>query len=66
MAKCPGCERPFSNLSAEHTEISVPNGRTWHGIVYMCPVCRTAVGAEIDPITLKADIVNEVVAALRK
>jgi hypothetical protein len=66
MAKCPSCEKTFSSVTGEHTKVSVPAGRTWHGIVYMCPLCHAALSVEIDPIALKADIVQEVVKALRE
>jgi hypothetical protein len=63
--KCPGCGKVPTHLSFNGIEIKRLGQNTWNGVTYLCPLCNTILGAEIDPIALKADIVNEVVKKLR-
>jgi hypothetical protein len=65
MAKCPKCEKTFSNVRCEHVDVNASGG-DWHGVAYSCPWCQSALGVEIDPIALKTDIVNQLMQALRK
>ena len=38
----------------------------WRCVSYCCPYCNTVLGVQIDPVALKADTINELVAALRR
>jgi len=65
MAKCPRCEKPISRLS--FTSLDAASGLdSWKAVVYSCPACGCAIGAQIDPLAIKADIVNDVAALLGK
>ena len=55
----PQCERRISNTVAESADVVVGFNR-FRGLIYLCPGCRTVLGAGIDPFALKADIVKEI------
>ncbi len=65
VGKCPKCEATLSSVNIEHVDVSQNFQSRWHGVSYTCPHCRTILSVSIDPISLKADIVKEVAAALR-
>jgi len=60
MAKCPSCNTQITAVNGEH--VTVYSGMTqWNGIA-----CNTLLNVEIDPISLKADIVAEVADRVRR
>ena len=66
--KCPGCGKvPVFGIQVQATELKFLDGRTWHGVIYVCPdgKCHTILGVELDPIAVRRDTVNAVVEALR-
>jgi phage FluMu protein Com len=64
VGKCPKCSKVVSNVKIEG--VSVIEGFTpaWHGISLLCPSCNSVLGVSIDPIALKADIVEEMAQRL--
>jgi len=66
LGKCPKCEGWVSYAVGEGVEIRVPAGKTWKGISYLCPNCRTVISVQIDPIAIRADIINSVVDELKR
>lgn len=65
--KCPKCDRRIDH--AELDEISVGDktrGPLHRGVSVVCPYCQTILGATIDPISLKADLMDEILEALGK
>ena len=65
MAKCPSCNTQITAVNGEH--VTVYSGMTqWNGIAYVCRSCNTLLNVEIDPISLKADIVAEVADRVRR
>lgn len=66
MAKCASCEKPFTSVSIETMNGGVLFGVDRKVNVYVCPYCKTAVGAEIDPIALRTEIVAHVAKLLGK
>jgi hypothetical protein len=64
---CPNtaCGKRLSNVSVEDIDISHGFSRTWRGVSYVCPHCKTILGIGIDPVALKTDTINGVVKALR-
>ena len=40
-------------------------GVTWVGVSYACPSCNSIVSVGIDPVALKADLIDEIVERLR-
>ncbi len=66
MGSCPKCEKPLMRVTIEDVEVSAIAGRALRGLNYLCPTCHAVVSVGIDPIALKADIVNEILQALGK
>jgi hypothetical protein len=65
-AKCPSCGAYMSYATLESTTIKTSGGKEWNGVFYACPTCNAALGAAIDPIALKADIIEGVAAEMKK
>jgi phage FluMu protein Com len=63
--KCPKCENIVSSVVIDDVNVNAGT-KSWRGITYQCPSCRTILGVGIDPIALKADTVREVLLGLRK
>lgn len=64
-SKCPKCEKLLSYVTGGAVDVKVPMGKTWNGVSYSCPYCHTMISAQIDPIAIKTDIVNELFKKLR-
>lgn len=67
-AKCPKCDRFLGSVNIEATTLQGLNMKTLRGIIYSCPNlgCSAAISVEVDPLAVKADIVAELLKALRK
>jgi phage FluMu protein Com len=65
QGKCPKCEKTLATVSVENTGIVVGMQKKWRGISYFCPYCKTILSVSIDPVALKADVIEGVVEALR-
>lgn len=66
--KCPACGKvPAFGIKMQGVDIKGPDGRDWHGVMYVCPnlQCQTILGAGIDPVALKTDTIDGVVKMLR-
>ena len=63
-AQCPKCNSQIHKVIADHVDVNVVGGKTWHGISYACPSCSVLLSVAIDPISLKADTVEGTVAAV--
>jgi hypothetical protein len=66
MTKCPTCGKTLVSLNIQPMQMPDASGQFWRGITFNCPYCFSAVGAGIDPIGLKEDIVSGVLKALGK
>ena len=64
-ALCPSCEAPVSRVKLHAVTVQAV-GATWNGVSYSCPSCLHVLSVGIDPIAIKSDLVEEIVAALRK
>ncbi|MEY9719779.1 hypothetical protein ABIA22_002269 [Sinorhizobium fredii] len=59
--KCPKCEKIVPHLRLEGLDANVAFGAGgWKAITLCCPFCSTILSAAIDPIAVKADIVNAI------
>lgn len=58
-ALCPYCEQNITYLNLEEMT-SKAFMQEWRTIAYVCPKCRKIISTQIDPIAIKADIVNEI------
>jgi hypothetical protein len=63
--KCPSCGNGIASLRGSNTDVTFPGG-TFKTIVFLCPACTAVLGAQIDPIAVKTDIINGVVEQLMK
>jgi phage FluMu protein Com len=63
--KCPKCERIVTHLELETPKIKQGSQDVFVGVTYLCPRCKTILGAGIDPVALKADTVSGIVTALK-
>lgn len=65
--KCPSCEQNFGAPVMQGFESGVFLGHMkWKCIAFCCPSCHAVLSAQVDPIAIKTDIVNELMQALRK
>jgi transposase-like protein len=65
MATCPSCKSAVFYVTLQATSVKT-SGDSWKGVMYLCPSCGSVLSAAIDPIALKADIVQELVETLRR
>ncbi len=63
--KCPKCEKLLGSVKIEAVEGIVGFQSAWNCITLSCPFCNTILSTQIDPIALKADIIDGVVKKLR-
>lgn len=61
--KCPACGNAVLSLRGGATDVTFPGG-TFKTIVFQCPTCTAVLGAQIDPIALRTDIINGTVERL--
>jgi len=65
--KCPGCGKIPQRLNMQPIDAGQPfSGGAYHCVSYVCPnvQCQTILGVQMDPLALKADIVNAVAKKL--
>jgi len=68
FGKCPYCKSTISKLRLEKVELGTgPLGtdRIYNGVSYHCPACQAVLSVEMDPISLRADLVDAVAKRLR-
>lgn len=63
--KCPKCEKTALTIVAEAVTVTI-DMRSWNGVNYLCPNCRTILSVGIDPVALKTDTVRDVLKGLGK
>jgi hypothetical protein len=68
MGTCPKCGQAVLIVNALDVEIHpIPSpGHTWRGLKYCCASCGAVLSIQMDPISLRADTVELVVAALHQ
>ena len=62
---CPKCEKPVTHAKLEMIELKAGT-RSYNGISYLCPECRSVLSVSLDHLTLTADIANAVATRLGK
>jgi hypothetical protein len=67
-AKCPKCDQSVSSVHIQATTLSGRGMKSLRGVIYSCPHigCHAVLSVAIDPIAIQADIVADLVKALRK
>lgn len=61
---CPYCNAAILQVNLSEVNI-VAVGNTWRGVTYACGVCNRVLTVVTDPISVKGDTVDKVVAAQR-
>ncbi|WP_104839205.1 hypothetical protein [Sinorhizobium fredii] len=57
--KCPKCEKTVTRLKLEGVDATEGfSTGGWKAVTLLCPSCSTVLGAAIDPIAIKTDIIN--------
>jgi hypothetical protein len=55
--QCPKCNVPISSVTLER--ITIKGKETnWKGVSYLCPSCNCVLSVSIDPVALKAEILQ--------
>lgn len=63
--KCPSCEQVVRELSIDSITASTGIGQPqWAAATYCCPHCKVVLGAGIDPVAVKNDMIAEILQAL--
>ena len=64
--KCPKCDRVISTVSAEPVEIALSRSDRYRGHSYSCPHCESVLSIQMNPLTLKDDIIGEIQTSLEQ
>lgn len=57
--KCPHCESLVTKVRVNAVPGSLNARDTFHCVTYACNSCNTVLGAQIDPVAIKNDILNK-------
>lgn len=63
---CPKCGADLTSVNIRAITINSPADPPWNGVAYECPACRCLLSVGIDPVSLKADTVDQIVKEIRK
>jgi hypothetical protein len=66
MGTCPHCKQPVMAARVAPLRLYESDLGSFNGVKYFFGSCGCVLSIAIDPFSLKSDIVNEVVAALRR
>lgn len=67
IGNCPACSSPVTRLNIK--SLSGTEGisdKGWKALTLNCPTCHAVLGAQFDPLAMKADTVNETVREVKK
>ena len=62
MAQCPYCNSNVSHFQLDHASASLSFQGGIDVIVFSCPSCQKIISAQIDPVSIK----NEIISAIRQ
>jgi len=60
IGNCPKCNCALENVNIKDGEGFVNFSTQWKIITLCCPLCHAILGAQIDTVALKAEIIEEV------
>jgi predicted RNA-binding Zn-ribbon protein involved in translation (DUF1610 family) len=64
--KCPKCGQIVTAVAIEDITMNVTFNPAWKGFSFACPHCRAILGVQINPLTIRDEIIDGVVEALRR
>jgi len=63
---CPKCDAVVNSVRMEEVLIFGPDGAQWKGVKYVCLSCDSVLSVSLDPVSMDADLVDDLFDALRK
>lgn len=66
VGNCPGCKKAINNVTLKDMPIHEGFTPKFQGVAYTCPNCHVILGVQMDPISLKADMIAEFTRLLKK
>ena len=61
---CPKCAGVVESLELSTLTASAPGGRTYQAATFLCPHCKTVLGASLDPVAVATDAANRASSAV--
>ena len=65
FGKCPSCGNQVGTLTAHEANATIHGGLVTV-VVFCCPTCNTILGSQVDPHTVKAQIIDSIIEHLDK
>ncbi len=62
--KCPHCQKSIRKVKVEDVDICVGRQSRWKGFSYQCPSCSFVLSIQMNPLTLKDNLKNEIIDEL--
>jgi predicted nucleic acid-binding Zn-ribbon protein len=62
--KCPKCGEVVTGVSVKEVRGCALGGRVWQCVSLNCSRCETSLGVQIDPLAIKAALVDEIRAKI--
>jgi len=69
MRNCPHCKRQVSKIVLEPISLegrSFGSSLNLNGVAYLCPICGSILSVGVDPASMKADLVAEILRHIEK
>ncbi len=63
--KCPHCGQFVTHLAVASPDVHQGTRPMWKGVAFLCPRCTTILGAGLDPLVQKSELINGVLEALK-
>lgn len=60
LNKCPHCGNIVTKVYIEPVTVLVSHSPQWQGVTYGCNICRKVLSTSIDPLGIKADLIEEI------
>jgi hypothetical protein len=60
--KCPKCEEVVAGVNVKEVRGCAIGGRVWKCVSLNCNRCNTSLGVQIDPLAIKAALIDEIKA----
>ena len=61
---CPKCGEIVTGVTVKEVKACALGGRTWQCVSLNCSRCNTSLGVQIDPLSIKATLIDEIRARI--
>jgi len=58
--RCPKCETVLTSVKVEYVSVEASFSEKWKGAAYTCPRCGVLISVSIDPVALKAELLEDI------